>query len=394
MKPAFLEKILGRIDKLDEQLLRGIVEKLARDKGFLETVFNALEEGVLVVDARGRVIYFNRAATELIGIRVPVNGLPSIGEYFEDVDWDAVVGPSLRVRAAEGATRIIRREFEVLYPRRRFLDVYITPASLEGKDSREAVVILRDITEKRQQAARTLESERVSAITLLAAGVAHEIGNPLNSLHIHLQLMERDLRDLPASTQKKLGKSVKVAREEVARLDYIISQFLGAVRPTPLQLSRVSVNQLLGEVLEFMSTEIKNRGVKVQAQFFPQIPETMLDANQVKQAFFNLIKNSLHAMSSGGKLTVKTDDLGDHIVVTIADTGEGIDPERIKKIFEPFYTTKETGSGLGLLIVERVVREHGGWVEVSSKKGKGTTFRISLPSSEKRTRMLEVDPQS
>jgi signal transduction histidine kinase len=384
MKPAFLEKILGRIDKLDEQLLRGIVEKLARDKGFLETVFNALEEGVLVVDARGRVIYFNRAATELIGIRVPVNGLPSIGEYLDDVEWESVAG-----QAPQGSARIMRRELEVFYPRRRILDVYITPAALE---SRESVVILRDITEKREQAARALESERVGAITLLAAGVAHEIGNPLNSLHIHLQLMERDLRDLPASTQKKLGKSVKVAKEEVARLDYIISQFLGAVRPVPLQLVRVSVNRLLEEVLQFMSAEIENRGVKVETDFGASLPATMLDVDQLKQAFFNLIKNSLQAMSSGGKLTVKTNELGDHVVVTIADTGEGIDPDRIKKIFEPFYTTKESGTGLGLLIVDRVVRQHGGWVEVSSRKGKGTTFRIAFPSSEKRTRMLEVQP--
>lgn len=392
MKSAFLEKILGRIDKLDEKSLRGIVEKLARDKGFLETVFDALEEGVLVVDARGHVIYFNRAATELIGIRAPVNGLPSIGEYLDDADWQAVMGPALNGRQVEGAARIIRREIEVMYPRRRFLDVYISPIALEGKETREAVVILRDITEKREQAARVLESERVGAITQLAAGVAHEIGNPLNSLHIHLQLMERDLRDLPASTQKKLGKSVKVAKEEVVRLDYIISQFLGAVRPVPLRLRRISLNLLLKEVLQFMAAEIENRGVKIKTEFANALPDAMLDADQVKQAFFNLIKNGLQAMSSGGKLTVKTDDLGDHLAVTISDTGEGIDSQRIKKIFEPFYTTKETGTGLGLLIVERVVREHGGWVDVSSKKGKGTTFRISFPSSEKRTRLLEVQP--
>jgi PAS domain S-box-containing protein len=391
VKSAFLEKVLGRIDKLDDKMLRGIVEKLARDKGFLETVFNALEEGVLVVDGAGRVIYFNRAATELIGIRAPVNGLPTIGEYLDDVDWTAVMAPS-RSLPSDGAIRIIRRELEVLYPRRRALDVSITPAAIGGGETQEAVVILRDISEKREQTARALESERVGAITLLAAGVAHEIGNPLNSLHIHLQLMERDLKDLPASTQKKLGKSVKIAKEEVARLDYIISQFLGAVRPAPLQLKPVSVNALLGEVLQFMETEIRNRGVKVETELSQALPVTRLDADQVKQAFFNLIKNGLQAMSSGGRLTVKTDDLGDHVIITIGDTGEGIAPERIKKIFEPFYTTKETGTGLGLLIVDRVVRQHGGWVEVASEKGKGTTFRIAFPTSEKRTRMLEMKP--
>src|SRR6185436_15448678 len=115
-------------------------------KGFLETVFDALEEGVLVVDARGHVVYFNRAATELIGIRAPVNGLPSINEYLDDTDWQAVMESSASSRVGAGAARVIRRELEVLYPRRRLLDVYITPIAVEGKESREAVVILRDIT--------------------------------------------------------------------------------------------------------------------------------------------------------------------------------------------------------------------------------------------------------
>ena len=391
MRSAFLEKILGRIDKLDEQMLRSIVERLTREKGFLETVFNALEEGVMVVDSKGRVVYFNRAATDLIGVRMPVNGLPSLNEYLDDVDWPALMGPGRKSsRASEGAVRIIRRELEVIYPRRRFLDLYISPIQLNGRETQEAVVILRDITEKRHEAAQALESERIGAITLLAAGVAHEIGNPLNSLHIHLQLMERDLKDVPAAARKKLAGSVKVAKEEVARLDYIISQFLGAVRPVPLQLARGSINQLLQEVIKFMATEIENRGVTVETEFGSDLPATLLDGAQIKQAFFNLIKNSLQAMSGGGVLSVKTEGLADRVVVTISDTGKGIDPDQIKKIFEPFYTTKETGSGLGLLIVERVVRQHGGWVEVSSKKGTGTTFRISLPSSEKRTRMLEV----
>jgi PAS domain S-box-containing protein len=385
MRPAFLEKVLGRIEKLDEQMLRGIVEKLARDKGFLETVFNALEEGVLVVDHEGQVIYFNHAATELLGIRAPVNGLPSIKEYLDDFDWSTVEGG-----VPDGEMRIIRRELEVLYPRRRFLDIYITPIRLGGKEAKEALVILRDITERKHQAAEAIDSERSSAITLLAAGVAHEIGNPLNSLHIHLQLMERDLREMPASVQKKLGKSLKVAMEEVSRLDYIISQFLSAVRPVPLQLGKISVNKLLEETLEFMSSEIENRGVKVERHFAPTLPATLLDGNQVKQAFFNLIKNSLQAMSSGGRLTVRTEERADQVVVSISDTGRGIDPDKIKKIFEPFYTTKEKGTGLGLLIVERVIRQHGGWVEVNSRKNDGTSFRIFLPTSEKRTRMLEV----
>ncbi|MBV9463485.1 MAG: PAS domain-containing protein [Verrucomicrobiae bacterium] len=388
MKSAFLEKLLGRIDKVDEKLLRGVIERLVREKGFLETIFNALQEGVMVVDGQGQVIYYNQAATDLVGVRGGPSNMPNLREILDDMQWDEFFQAS---RAGpNAATRLLRREVEILQPKRRFVELYLTPIAADDEEPKYAVLILRDITDKRVEAAQALESERVNAIMMLAADVAHEIGNPLNSLHIHLQLMERDLKKLPASSREKLGQSIHIAKEEVSRLDSIVTQFLGAIRPAPLQPKPASVNDVLRQVIEFMSQEIENRGVSVQVNFAGNLPATLLDVDQTKQAFFNLFKNSLQAMTRGGKLAIETQGFEDKVVVTLSDTGKGIDAPTLKKIFEPYYTTKEKGTGLGLFIVDRIVRQHGGWIEVSSREGKGTTFRITIPSSEKRIRMLEV----
>jgi signal transduction histidine kinase len=251
-------------------------------------------------------------------------------------------------------------------------------------------VILRDVTESRRRTETAIESEKLSALTLLAAGVAHEIGNPLNSLNIHLQLMERELKNLPPESAERLRDDLRVAREEIARLDRIVSQFLRAVRPTKPDLQRVSVNDIVTETLALVDREIRDRDILVELELSKTLPQSLVDHAQLKQAFYNVIKNALQAMRSGGILRVRTEGTDTHVVVSFIDTGHGISAEQIGRIFEPYYTTKQEGSGLGLMIVQRIVREHGGTIEVESDAGRGTTVRIKLPIHEKRMRLLEA----
>src|SRR5271155_2827844 len=235
-KSSFLDKVLGRIGRLDAEGLQTVVQRLARERSFLETLFNTIEDGVLVVDEAGRVIYFNQAVTRLIGLQSG-DEEQHISKILPEMDW----GKISRADSA-GGERVVRHEFEINYPRPRFLRLYAAPLDGEATGSSGVALILHDATEARQKTFEAIESERLHSLTLLAASVAHEIGNPLNALHIHLQLMSRQVRKLrqppavaargPGRGEPKMDAEVaeiaqrlehylEVAKGEITRLDYI-----------------------------------------------------------------------------------------------------------------------------------------------------------------------------
>jgi PAS domain S-box-containing protein len=408
-KSSFLDKVLGRIGRLDAEGLQTVVQRLARERSFLETLFNTIEDGVLVVDEEGRILYFNQAVTRLLGLQASVEGQPII-QVVPELDWEKIA----RFDTA-GGQGVVRHEFEVQFPRPRFLRLYAAPLDGQTTGSTGVALILQDATEARQQAFETIESERLQALTLLAASVAHEIGNPLNALHIHLQLMERELKKLRAGAEpgpvaarsrprsqvlgesadiaestRKLEQYLGVAKGEINRLDYIVTQFLQAIRPTPPQIKPASLNEVVLRTLELLQPELDNRGLQVRTRLARQLPFAPLDSIQIQQVLINLIRNAMQAMTRGGTLTLQTSEGSDGLWLSVADTGGGIPQEQISRIFEPFYTTKKKGSGLGLMIVHRIVRAHGGRIDLESQVGRGTTFRIWLPLHERKPRLLEA----
>jgi signal transduction histidine kinase len=398
MKAGFLEKLIGRLGRIGPEEVQNYFLRLAQEKGFLETVFNAIQEGVIVTDSSGRITYLNEAASELFGIASADSIGKKLDERVRDIEWASLTqsgGPA-------------SRDLEIFYPANRFINFYIVPLIIERRETAEAnsadgdtpppdkgeqvgyAMILRDITESRRSAEQTLESERLNALTLLAAGVAHEIGNPLNSLHIHLQLMERKVRTLQGETRRELEESIEIARAEISRLDSIVTQFLRAIRPTRPQLHPENVNAIIEEAVRFFAPEIKDRDIVVDQELRSDLPMLELDRDQMKQALYNVIKNSLEAMNRRGILRIRSDMDDTHVLIRFSDTGGGISAENLSRVYEPYFTTKSTGSGLGLLIVRRIVREHGGELSIQSTDGKGLTLTIRLPYIHRRVRLLEA----
>jgi two-component system, sporulation sensor kinase E len=383
MKSSILAKLLDRIDQVGPNELQSYLQQLAREKGFLEVIFNTLQEGILVIDAGGKIIYINPSIQRMIGL--PDNAIGrGIGEFLRELDWKKI----LRER------RVVSRDLEVYYPDPRFLNFYLVPLEGDAKEFLGFAVIFHDITATRERTREVIESEKVNALTLLAAGVAHELGNPLNSLHIHLQLLERDLKKMEGPRASRLVDSVHVAQSEISRLDHIITQFLRAVRPGQPERKPSQINEIIRESLDFLKPEIQDRDILVETELAGDLPLVPVDAGQMKQAIYNLVKNSIHAMSVGGILRVRTERNDTHLLISFTDNGCGIAAENVSRIFEPYFTTKGNGSGLGLFIVRRIVREHGGDLILESASGRGTTARIALPLAERRVRMLPPSSES
>jgi PAS domain S-box-containing protein len=388
MRSGFIDKLIERIRRVQPEEVQNYLVRLAQEKGFLERIFDALQEGVIVTDIHGKIQFINAAAAQLFGIE-PEEALGRpLEEKLRGLDWT-----SLRSNQ-----RSVSRDIEVFYPQHRFLNFYVAPLHLDNEvEDSNAVhqdlvgyaIILRDITEDRRMVEQTIESERFSALTLLAAGVAHEIGNPLNSLNIHLQLIERRLRKAPSELRSDIGKLLDIAKSEIQRLDSIVHQFLRAIRPSTPQFETHDLNEILEESVAFLRAEIRARDIIVELDLDPALPPVEVDRDQMKQAFYNVIKNAFEAMKSGGILGIRSwqDEL--YVSVAFNDTGGGIPQSKMSKLFQPYFTTKSSGSGLGLLIVRRIVREHGGEIEIESNEGKGVRVTIHLPFGDKRIRLLQ-----
>jgi PAS domain S-box-containing protein len=375
MRTAFFDKLIKRMDRLEPGEVQHIVLELLREKGFLEKVFQALQEGVILLDTEGKVTYVNRAACQLFGIEADLVIGQKLAQGIRGLDWGELLKPGT----------VVSRDLEVFYPENRYLNFYIT--AIDDEQPVGFVMLIRDITQTRKLTEEKIESERISALTLLAAGVAHELGNPLNSLNIHLQLLDRRIRKMGTSGEK-LREHLEVASGEIKRLDFIIGQFLTAIRPTNPQLQRTQINELIEESIRFLRPELNQAGIKVVQELRADMPAMPLDAGQMKQAFYNLIRNAIQAMPKGGTLTVAGSFNDYEVRIAFEDTGKGISAEHMGNLFQPFFTTRKTGTGLGLLIVRRIIREHGGEIDIESREGKGTRVALFLPLVEKKMRML------
>lgn len=370
----FIQRALNKLSKLDKQQIHALIYDLARENEHMEVVLDSLTDGVLVSDKDNRLILSNKAAERMIPFR----------EYdmYEKIIWDVVADQDIAdfiQSTIEREESIRDREFTLdNLGNTRILALSIMPLVRRGR-VRGNVVHIEDISEKRWSEARLRRAESLASLTTLAAGVAHEIKNPLGSIGIHIQLMQRTLDAQNSVKSEDVRSYLDIVNEEVERLNRIVMDFLFAVRPMDIHLEDHDLNALLHEIMDFMKYEVEESGIQLKEDYQVDIPHILLDEKFIKQAILNIVKNAINAMSDGGNLTISTRCRGDEVILRIIDTGVGMSEEVMEKIFEPYFTTKDFGSGIGLTIVYKIMKEHRGDISVISQEGRGTTFTLSFP---------------
>ena len=387
-----LDKVLGKLEDLDEVNLSNLVQRLARERKLLETVFDVIRDGILVLDCNGFITYSNQQGRKLIGLKSELGDKVSLLRAAPDL------AKSLGIDRFSDDVRpeVIVREVLISYPDKRYLRIYAVP--IEGTISEKSpsqdaglAVVLTDITEEKTNVEEQIENEKVSSIMDLAAGVAHELGNPLNSVNIHLQVLHRTLKkaDLATNVKAKLEKSLQSCTKEVDRLDSIILHFLKAIRPSTPDFKELNLLSIIEEILHLKERELSGKKIKIELESKSKDPIIKGDSEQIKQVFFNVIGNAADAIPDHSEIRILISGDDDFIIVQIIDHGEGIKKENASKVFEPYFTTKKQGNGIGMMIVHRTMRNHGGEVGIDSKHGSGTIVTLKFPRKVSRVRYLE-----
>ena len=379
----FIERALNKLDRLDATQVRSLLHDLSGENERLEQVLESLDDGILVTDVEHRVIMHNKSSERLLPL--------AIREGSEGMIWDVILDSDIAAfvrRNLQNQESVTDMEFALDYKgMHRILAISLLPLVHDGH-IQGSILHVEDVSEKRGRDARLRRAESLASLTTLAAGVAHEIKNPLGSIGIHLQLIEKHLTQEPGFQESPVSQYLTVINEEVDRLNKIVVDFLFAVRPMDIDLQEYDLNRTIEELLRFVKFELEQANIELATDLDPNLPKIMLDEKYLKQALLNMIKNAISAMPDGGVLSVSTLQHGNEALIRLSDTGSGIDDDVLEKIFEPYFTTKDFGSGIGLTLVYKVVKEHMGDISVISQKGKGTTFTIVLPVPQHEQQLL------
>lgn len=384
----FLQRALEKIEKMDRTQIRQLVSDIAGDNELLEMVMESMSDGVVVTDREDNILMVNKSAERML----PFSTDDLIEKPLDQTIGDKEVREFLKENL-HGLDRILDQEFTLGDGYSRTLSLSIMPLVRQGWITGN-VIHIEDVTDKRAKEARLRRAESLAALTTLTAGVAHEIKNPLGSIGIHLELMKKEMSGKQQIETQKVMENLLVIKEEVDRLNRIVMDFLFTVRPMNAELSYDELNRVVRELLDFMKFELAEAGITVDTDLAKASPQILMDERYMKQAVINILKNAISAMPDGGTLRVQTVQKGNELLLKISDTGAGIPDEYMDKVFEPYFTTKDFGSGLGLTLVYKIVKEHMGDIEINSKVGEGTSITLSFPVPQKEKRLIGYNEES
>ena len=463
------------------------LSSLNRERKRLRAIFQVLHEAVLLVDNKGSILFYNHSAQQLLALPGKAKRIPHLWHWISTLK-SFFTQPDLQTRPD-----ILTTETELTYPEKRFVRLQLQPFS-EAGNKPLFVVLLQDITQERTNSEEQLFQGCLDSVTQLASELAHELGNPLNAIGIHLQLIQRTLKELfsttdvaahsenpthkttkadvispattpsasenaakavpsgypvlpvyPVQTAKKgavstaiqqhtttsgnpdtaivpiaptavvpipekqppfqrfassqtveplqtLLQSLSVCQSEVQRLDALVQQFLKSVRPQSLELKRGNVLQPLKRVLAVLKPQLDDAHITVELHISNPLSSVFMDADRLHQAFFNVLKNAREAIGANGKIIISCHQDEQYLILSFADSGGGFSETQAIQLFSQSHTTqKPNGHGIGMLIVQRIMREHNGFVEIQTKASIGSVVSLKFPLPEPMMRKIETE---
>lgn len=373
----FLESVAHVLSEAIERTRREAA--IERSESWLRSLIATTQDAVVAIDRRGRIILFNKSAEGIFGYRADeiigekVNRLmaePYASEHDEYVARYERTGEARAIGRIRTVTA--KRRDGSLFP----IELSVTQISVDEEVHYAAFI--RDISEKTRLQEKLMESERLAAIGNTAAGIGHEIANPLNGVYLTLQLLEHRLSRRPAPDEVLLSSVVRI-RKEIARLNQLVQEFRSLARQQKYDFRPMHLAGLIADVVDLQQPLFESCGIVVERRIPADAPVVPVDEDKLKQALLNLLKNAAEAMPTGGVISIEVKPRSEDVAIEISDTGTGIAPGL--DVFAPFVTTKKEGTGLGLLIVKQIVIAHSGSISFESERGKGTTFRLTLPLS-------------
>ncbi|WP_288507503.1 ATP-binding protein [uncultured Treponema sp.] len=391
----FVEKASEKITKLSDEQLERLLNTVREENKIYDSIIQSIPSGLVIVDNNWCITKINKSAKRYLHFfhlhlikSEPVWNLIADEEVSNFISF-----------CAQKQNTNTSEEFSIVSAddKARFIVVSILPLVRDGKIA-GTIIFIEDITAKRQQEILMHRMESLKSLTNLAASVAHEIKNPLGAISIHIQLLQKSIKkcregDGQLPDEKFMEKYLSVVNEEIENLNKIVMDFLFAVRPLKVNMTLSEPDSIIEKSINFFMPEFENCGIEVSVNLQGNGNRLLIDEKLFREIFINIVQNAkaaiLSSKKNNGKLAINSFIKNDHYILTIADNGCGMDEATCSRIFEPYYTTKADGTGLGLTTVYKIVKEFRGEITVNSELDEGTVFTVQIPVPQKETMLLE-----
>lgn len=384
----FINKAVKKSSKMNEVQLRSLVQNIFDEYSLLDSMIDSLNDGVVILDANNKVIKVNKALSLIFNS--PLSENTSMEEIIDNDEINNFISFTiLNQEKCSGKEFFIQRKDQ-----NQYVSLSILPL-VNNKKIHGTIIIISNITEKKINEIKTQRLESLARLTTAAASISHEIKNPLAAISIHVQLAKKNIASNENIFNEKIKKHFSVIEEEIDRLNKIVVDFLFAVRPIKFEFRLLNINTIIISIVNTFKDEFETYKIQIKKNLDDSLPLLQGDERFLRQAIINIIVNSKHAMmESGGVLNISTSKEENTVIVLISDSGDGIPHNILNKIFEPYFTTKDCGTGLGLTMTYKVIKEHGGDIHVYSDLGNGASFKISLPIVNDKSILLITDDRN